>query len=177
MLLSAPPLEKSDSQWSPLSSGLVTPSQDSSSLSGYWSAGTTAFQSPGGDPRRRSGRFSVDSSGIYYGHASVNNRWSLGTQLSNVSFTECTLCPLGYGLMCVVPSQVIQCDAEEKEWSSPAEESPVDEEDNIFHPDDEIILDPKESLEAPIKRVHPSLQTYGLIVQGQHRHARTRMAS
>src|SRR5437773_1773932 len=52
-MLTAPPLEKSDSQWSPMSSGLVTP-QDS--LNGYWS------YSP---DRRRSGRFSVDSNGIY----------------------------------------------------------------------------------------------------------------
>ena len=28
-----------------------------------------------------------------------------------------------------------------------------EEDDNIFHPDDEIIVDPKESMEAPIKRV------------------------
>src|SRR5438046_10170601 len=76
-LLTAPPLEKSDSQWSPLSSGLVTP-QDS--LSGYWS------YSP---DRRRSGRFSVDSNGIY----GQSNRWSLGTQLSNVDFIECNLSP------------------------------------------------------------------------------------
>jgi hypothetical protein len=73
-MLTAPPLEKSDSQWSPLSSGLVTP-QDN--LAGYWS------YSP---DRRRSGRFSVDSSGIY----GQSNRWSLGTQLSNVDFTERT---------------------------------------------------------------------------------------
>jgi hypothetical protein len=72
-MLSAPPLEKTDSQWSPLSSGLITP-QDS--VSGYWS------NSP--DTRRRSGRFSVDSSGVY----GQSNRWSLGTQLSNNSFTE-----------------------------------------------------------------------------------------
>jgi hypothetical protein len=71
-MLTAPPLEKSDSQWSPMSSGLVTP-QDN--LAGYWSC------SP---DRRRSGRFSVDGSGMY-GHS---NRWSLGTQLSNVDFTE-----------------------------------------------------------------------------------------
>src|SRR5271170_4731543 len=67
-MLTAPPLEKTDSQWSPMSSGLVTP-QDSI---GYWSL------SP---DRRRSGRFSVDSSGLY----GQSNRWSLGTQLSNVS--------------------------------------------------------------------------------------------
>jgi hypothetical protein len=71
-MLSAPPLEKTDSQWSPLSSGLVTP-QDS-----IWTL------SP---DRRRSGRFSVDSSGIW----GQSNRWSLGTQLSNVSFTECMI--------------------------------------------------------------------------------------
>ena len=73
-MLTAPPLEKTDSQWSPMSSGLVTPLD---SL-GYWSL------SP--DSRRRSGRFSTDSSGLY----GQSNRWSLGTQLSNVSFTECT---------------------------------------------------------------------------------------
>src|SRR5579862_5946075 len=70
--LTAPPLEKTDSQWSPMSSGLVTP-QDSIT---FWT------QSPG---RRRSGRFSIDSSGVF----GQSNRWSLGTQLSNVSFPEC----------------------------------------------------------------------------------------
>jgi len=65
-MLTAPPLEKTDSQLSPMSSGLVTP-QDS------WT-----FSTP---DRRRSGRFSMD-----YGQS---NRWSLGTQLSNVSFPEC----------------------------------------------------------------------------------------
>ena len=76
-MLTAPPLEKNDSQWSPMSSsGLATP-QDS--LNGYCST------SP---DRRRSGRFSLDSNG-FYGHS---NRWSLGTQLSNVSFNECKTC-------------------------------------------------------------------------------------
>jgi len=73
-MLTAPPLEKTDSQWSPLSSGLVTP-QDSI---GNW---TCSF-SP---DRRRSGRFSVDSNGGF----GQSNRWSLGTQLSSVSFAEC----------------------------------------------------------------------------------------
>ena len=72
-MLTAPPLEKTDSQWSPLSSGLVTP-QDSI---GNWSC-----FSP---DRRRSGRFSMDSN-CGYGQS---NRWSLGTQLSSVSFAEC----------------------------------------------------------------------------------------
>jgi hypothetical protein len=72
-MLTAPPLEKTDSQWSPMSSGLVTPLDSI----GYWSL------TP--DSRRRSGRFSTDSSGLY----GQSNRWSLGTQLSNVSFTEC----------------------------------------------------------------------------------------
>ena len=72
-MLCAPPLEKTDSQWSPMSSGLVTPLDSA----GYWSSTPD---------RRRSGRFSLDSSGVY----GQSNRWSLGTQLSNVSFTECT---------------------------------------------------------------------------------------
>ena len=70
-MLTAPPLEKSDSQWSPMSSGLVTP-QDS--ISGCWG------YSPSDSKRR-------GSSGLYYGQNS--NRWSLGTQLSSVSFSEC----------------------------------------------------------------------------------------
>lgn len=72
-MLTAPPLEKTDSSWSPMSSGLVTP-QDSI---GFWTV------SP---DRRRSGRFSVDSVGCF----GQSNRWSLGTQLSNVSLTEST---------------------------------------------------------------------------------------
>ena len=44
-----------------------------------------------------------------------------------------------------------------QDWSTvETSESLFDEDDSIFHPDDEIILDPKESLEAPIKRVHIS---------------------
>lgn len=77
-MLTAPPLEKTDSQWSPLSSGLVTP-QDSI---GNW---TCSF-SP---DRRRSGRFSVDSNGGF----GQSNRWSLGTQLSSVEFAECKCSP------------------------------------------------------------------------------------
>jgi hypothetical protein len=73
-MLTAPPLEKTDSSWSPMSSGLVTP-QDSI---GFWTV------SP---DRRRSGRFSLDSVGLF----GPSNRWSLGTQLSNVSLTERTL--------------------------------------------------------------------------------------
>lgn len=69
-MLSAPSLEKTDSQYSPMSSGLITP------LDSIWTI------SP---DRRRSGRFSGDSSGVF----GQSNRWSLGTQLSNVSFTEC----------------------------------------------------------------------------------------
>ena len=72
-MLTAPPLEKTDSSWSPMSSGLVTP-QDSI---GFWTV------SP---DRRRSGRFSLDSMGFF----GQSNRWSLGTQLSNVSLTERT---------------------------------------------------------------------------------------
>jgi hypothetical protein len=40
-----------------------------------------------------------------------------------------------------------------QEWNT-IEKSDLDQDDTIFHPDDEIILDPKESLEAPIKRVN-----------------------
>jgi hypothetical protein len=137
-MLTAPPLEKSDSQWSPMSSGLVTP-QDSS---GYWS---------GSPERRKSGRFSE------------SNRWSLGTQLSNVSFTECILFNC---LVNIVPSQ-------SEEWSTvDRDDTFEEEEDNIFHPDDEIILDPKESMEAPIKRVLPIY--YTLIYVGKYRNSSTR---
>ena len=57
-----------------------------------------------------------------------------------------------------VRPQGIQCegkDLEEKleEWNT--SESVYSEDNNIFHPDDEIIVDPKESLEASIKRVSP----------------------
>jgi hypothetical protein len=41
-----------------------------------------------------------------------------------------------------------------QDWSTvETSESLYDEDDSIFHPDDEIIVDPKESMEAPIKRV------------------------
>jgi hypothetical protein len=55
-----------------------------------------------------------------------------------------------------VRPQGIQCEEkglEEKldEWNT--SESAYSEDNNIFHPDDEIIVDPKESLEASIKRV------------------------
>ena len=42
-----------------------------------------------------------------------------------------------------------------EEWNT--SESVYSEDNNIFHPDDEIIVDPKESLEASIKRVSPIL--------------------
>jgi hypothetical protein len=56
-----------------------------------------------------------------------------------------------------VPSQTIQCEEERglSDWTTV--ETPLEspyEDDNIFNPDDEIILDPKESMEAPIKRVY-----------------------
>ena len=47
-----------------------------------------------------------------------------------------------------------------QEWTTvETSQSLFDEDDKIFHPDDEIIIDPKESQEAPIKRVkpHPSV--------------------
>jgi len=40
-----------------------------------------------------------------------------------------------------------------EEWNT--SESVYSEDNNIFHPDDEIIVDPKESMEASIKRVFP----------------------
>jgi hypothetical protein len=63
---------------------------------------------------------------------------------------------LGFSVADVVPTQVVQCEEEKglNEWTTveTPPESP-DEDDNIFHPDDEIIVDPKESMEAPIRRV------------------------
>jgi hypothetical protein len=122
-----------------MSSGLITP-QDSV---GYWSVTPD---------RRRSGRFSLDSAGLY----GQSNRWSLGTQLSNVSFTEC----MAFFSSNLVP-QANQSDEDKslgdkiQDWNTvETSESLFDEDDSIFHPDDEIILDPKESMEAPIKRVH-----------------------
>jgi hypothetical protein len=58
----------------------------------------------------------------------------------------------------IVPAQVTECDDKVlgdkmQEWNT-IEKSDLDQDDTIFHPDDEIILDPKESLEAPIKRVY-----------------------
>jgi len=61
-------------------------------------------------------------------------------------------------LIVVVPA-AMPCESEDKtqEWNGvePSVDSFNDEseDDNIFHPDDEIIVDPKESMEAPIKRV------------------------
>jgi hypothetical protein len=79
-----------------------------------------------------------------------SNRWSLGTQLSNVSFTECTSCSDVVDV--AVPPK--ESDELEKlqEWSTvETSESLFDGDDNIFHPDDEIILDPKDSM----KKVFP----------------------
>jgi hypothetical protein len=154
--LSAPALEKSDSQWSPLSSGLATP-QDS--LPSWWSS------SP---DKRRSGRVSVD--GGMYAHS---NRWSLGTQLSSVSFSERMRKVF---LTDVVPSQT---NCEDKplgdklnDWTTVESPKSICEEsdgdDKIFHPDDEIILDTRESL--PLKRVHPCT---ALSNSGEHRFSGT----
>jgi hypothetical protein len=61
-------------------------------------------------------------------------------------------------LLIIVPAQVTDFDDKMsgdkiQEWNT-IEKSDFEQDDNnIFHPDDEIILDPKESLEAPIKRV------------------------
>jgi len=79
--------------------------------------------------------------------------------LSNVSFTE-RMAQLGNRLSVVPASQAV-CEEEKglteklSEWNTvETSEALFDEDDNIFHPDDEIIVDPKESLE-PIKRVLP----------------------
>ena len=149
-----------------MSSGLVTP-QDSI---GNW----TSF-SP---DRRRSGRFSVDSNGGF----GQSNRWSLGTQLSSVSFAECmSLKPhsVNSGLIIVVPA-AMPCDEDKtQEWNGV--ETSVDlfneeEDDNIFHPDDEIIVDPKESMEAPIKRVSPSPKLVLIVGEYWDKSTNSRMA-
>jgi hypothetical protein len=121
-----------------MSSGLVTP-QDS--ISGYWG------YSPSESKRR-------SSSGFYYGQNS--NRWSLGTQLSSVSFSECMQSTSESELILVPPAKTLECDEDvkESEWST-IEHPVFEEEDSIFHPDDEIIVDPKDPLDQPIKRVHP----------------------
>jgi hypothetical protein len=143
-----------------MSSGLVTP-QDSI---GYWSVTPD---------RRRSGRFSLDSSGVY----GQSNRWSLGTQLSNVSFAEC-MAPAD--LSDLVPQPNSDEDKslgdQIQDWSTvETSDSLFDEYDSIFHPDDEIILDPKESMEAPIKRVPPKKNSLTTGKCGFTR-TRTRMA-
>jgi hypothetical protein len=41
-----------------------------------------------------------------------------------------------------------------REWNNiDMPQASLEDEDCIFHPDDEIILDPKESMESPIQRV------------------------
>ena len=59
-----------------------------------------------------------------------------------------------------------------EEWN--VSESVYSENTNIFHPDDEIIVDPKESLEASIKRV---VSIFMLLIIGKYWHSSTRMAS
>ena len=58
----------------------------------------------------------------------------------------------------IVRSQGIQCEEkglDEKLEGWNTSESVYSDDNNIFHPDDEIIVDPKESIEASIKRVSP----------------------
>jgi hypothetical protein len=147
-LLSAPPLEKTDSlQWSPMSSGLVTP-QDSI---GYWSAATP--------DRRQSGRFSGESA-LYGGQS---NRWSLGTQLSNVSFAECTFLSIRVFLIVVPKPEDSSEEEKDLDWNTvetsealfdEEDEDEIEEADTLFHPDDEIIVDTKDA--GFVKRVFPS---------------------
>lgn len=63
-------------------------------------------------------------------------------------------------VLTVVPTQVNECDEDKEmedklqDWSTIDSLATIfDDDDKIFHPDDEIILDPKESSEAPIARV------------------------
>ena len=72
-----------------------------------------------------------------------------------------------------VPSQAIQCEEDKalneslEEWDTvETSDSLFDEDDTIFHPDDEIIEDPKESSEVLIKRVSNVLY-YSLMI-GEH---------
>jgi hypothetical protein len=60
----------------------------------------------------------------------------------------------------VVPTQVNESDEDKEmqetlqDWNTIDSSATLfDDDDKIFHPDDEIILDPKESSEAPIARV------------------------
>lgn len=80
----------------------------------------------------------------------------------------------------IVPSQVTECDEDRdledklQEWNTIDSAATIfEDDDRIFHPDDEIILDPKESSEAPIARVIPC--EYEL-TEGKHRNASTRVA-
>ena len=54
----------------------------------------------------------------------------------------------------VPSSKTLECDEESKESEWSTIEHPVfEEEDTIFHPDDEIIIDTKDPSDPPIKRV------------------------
>ena len=56
----------------------------------------------------------------------------------------------------MVPASAVPCEEKAHQWNgmdTSADLFNKDKDDTIFHPDDEIILDPKESMEAPIKRV------------------------
>jgi hypothetical protein len=57
-------------------------------------------------------------------------------------------------LFLVQSSKTLECDedAKDSEWST-IEHPLFEEEDTIFHPDDEIIVDTKDPLDTPIKRV------------------------
>lgn len=81
----------------------------------------------------------------------------------------------------VVPTQVNECDEEKEmqdklqDWNTIDSSGTLsDDDDKIFHPDDEIILDPKESSEAPIARV--TLLPGVADETGKYRHPSTRVA-
>ena len=80
----------------------------------------------------------------------------------------------------LVPTQVNECDEDKEledklqEWNTiDAPATIFDDNDKIFHPDDEIILDPKESSEAPIARVLPR---HCELIAGKYRNASTGVA-
>jgi hypothetical protein len=91
------------------------------------------------------------------------------------------VCPsnVNAGLTVVVPAAMPCEEDKTNEWNGV--ETSVDlfneeEDDNIFHPDDEIILDPKESMEAPIKRVSPSPKLVLIVGEYWDKSTNSRMA-
>lgn len=79
-----------------------------------------------------------------------------------------------------MPTQVNECNEDKEledkldEWNTIDSAATIfDDDDKIFHPDDEIILDPKESLEAPIARV---ISYQEVLMAGKYRNKTPRVA-